>query len=62
MTTRWVWRPTRYADGTVAAALMCDICGYNFDPLVYLWVCPHCHARWPILPPVLRPAAHRKAA
>jgi rubrerythrin len=38
-------RVDRYATGP--GRLLCDRCGYNFDPIANDWACPHCRTAWP---------------
>lgn len=36
--------PDPYAKGP--GALLCNVCGYDFDPIATRWMCPHCKAKW----------------
>lgn len=45
----------RYAHGP--GAMLCDVCGYDYDPIGSRWMCPHCKTKHPCcdgapLPPV----------
>jgi len=38
----------KYAQGP--GLLLCDSCGYEFDPIGWRWRCPHCATVWPWAP------------